>query len=217
MFNVMYDETLAVVFFEKSNCTQVVSTFLDRLGLLEEATRYSDWLHDYRINVWLRNGKYITLDTLKGMDVPRLKFIRNPYHRCMSMYTHFLSVPSATLPNLPKLPRPTVDQFLRALLVVPHVRGQAGAVDAHFCSQRMVGESASMWTEIIDVDSLRCARQRRRLKRTYNLSFDDTFKSKHWKHSDSAPLGDPDILRLIRAIFPEDVAEFNAVRYKAEI
>ena len=213
MFNVMYDNKLAVVFFEKSNCTQIVSTFLDRLGLLPEARRYSKWIHDYRINVWLRS-KMITLQRLQAMDLLRLKFVRNPYDRCMSMYTHFLSVPSATLPNLPKLPRPTIKQFLRALCKVPHKRGEHGAVDAHFCSQTMQGEHSSMWTEVIDVDSLRCARQRRRLKRLYGLHFDGTFASPHWNNSDSTALENPSIRALIQELFPEDIAEFNGVRYK---
>ena len=197
MFNVMYDDSLAVVFFEKSNCTQVVATFFERLGLLEEARRYSDWIHDYRINVWLR-GRYITLETLQSMKVPKLKFIRNPYQRAMSMYTHFCHEPSAQLPNLSKLPKPTVKQFLQALLKVPHLRGEPGGVNAHFCSQRMEGEMPGMWTEVIDVDSLRCARQRRRLKRLYNLRFDASFVSTHWKYSDSTALQDPAICRLIQ-------------------
>lgn len=212
MFNVLYDDTLAVVFFEKSNCTQVVATYFERVGLLEEARRYSKWIHDYRINVWLR-GRYITLDTLQLMKVPKLKFIRNPYDRSMSMYTHFLHEPSAQLPNLSKLPKPTVHQFLEALKKVPHRRGEPGAVNAHFCSQRMEGENPSMWTEIIDVDSLRCARQRRRLKRMYNLRFDASFVSMHWKYSDCAALKDPSIRHLIEDIFPDDIEEFNAVRY----
>ena len=212
MFNVMYDDTLAVVFFEKSNCTQVVSTFMERLGILGEARRYSDWIHDYRINVWLR-GRQITLTALKKMDVKRLKFIRNPYERSVSMYTHFLHVPSAQLPGLPKLPRPTIKQFLRALQRVPHRRGEPGAVDAHFCSQIMEGETPSMWTEIIDVDSLRCAVQRRRLKRVYGLHFDACFNSPHWKNSDASALQDPTIRRLIEDLFADDIAEFNEVQY----
>lgn len=151
MFNVMYDDSLAVVFFEKSNCTQVVATFFERLGLLEEARRYSDWIHDYRINVWLR-GRYITLETLQSMKVPKLKFIRNPYQRAMSMYTHFCHEPSAQLPNLSKLPKPTVKQFLQALLKVPHLRGEPGASMPTSAARgwrvkcQACGRKSSMWT-----------------------------------------------------------------------
>lgn len=212
MWNVLWDDTLLVAFFEKSNCTQIVTTFFEKMGLLKVALEYSPWVHDYRYDVWMKRRR-ITLKDIQHMSIPKLKFIRNPYHRAMSMYTHFLNVPEATLPNLDKLPRPTLKQFLRALSEVQHKRGHVKAVNAHFTSQVMMGEKPGMWTEIIDVDSLRCSKQRRRLKRVYGLNFDESFTSSHWKYSDHQALEDESVIKLIEEIFPEDIKEFNEIRY----
>lgn len=99
----LYKEGFPFVIFwsEKAACTVVAKWFFLQIGLLDEALRYSPWIHDYEGKVFQANKtEYLgkVLDALKA-GVPAVKFVRDPYARAFSGFLelhreHVITSPS---------------------------------------------------------------------------------------------------------------------------
>ena len=79
---------------EKSGCTTIVKMVFKYLGILNEALKYDDWIHKYRMNVYYNNyGKVNSFNIQKGefKDFSKIKFVRNPYSRAVSSYLHVMN------------------------------------------------------------------------------------------------------------------------------
>ncbi len=84
------DLQLAVLFSPKAGCTFAVKWFYFQTGILEEALAYSQWPHDYRLQVLYEQPGYRDKVTaVPALGARAVKFVRNPYDRAVSGYLHF--------------------------------------------------------------------------------------------------------------------------------
>jgi len=80
---------IALFFSAKSGCTFAVKWFFFQTGFLEVAKFYSDWIHDFRINVFYESFGYKrSLHKVTNDDTKIIKVVRNPYSRAVSSYLH---------------------------------------------------------------------------------------------------------------------------------
>ena len=78
----------------KAGCSTVLKWFLQHNGELEEAYRYSDWIHDYRVDRLFQEPGYEPLcrRALRSDHFRVIKVIRDPAQRAVSTYLHYLRV-----------------------------------------------------------------------------------------------------------------------------
>ena len=78
----------------KSGCTTILKWFLEQNNLLEEANKFSHWVHDYRENKLCFGTDYKELCMRYFKENPStkhiIKLIRDPYKRAVSSYLHVL-------------------------------------------------------------------------------------------------------------------------------
>lgn len=81
---------LVLMYSQKSGCTSIVKWFLFQIGKLEEAMRFSTWVHDYRIQSLLSSPDYRkeAVRLVKSRELPLLKLVRDPYERAISSFLH---------------------------------------------------------------------------------------------------------------------------------
>lgn len=74
-----------MLFTQKAGCTFAVKWFFEQIGVLAEATAYSNWIHDYREQVFYASKGYRPED-IAAPAMRVLKFVRNPFSRAVSSY-----------------------------------------------------------------------------------------------------------------------------------
>ena len=88
------DFPVIVSWSPKSGCTTILKWFLAQNNLLDEASQYSDWVHDYRQNKLCFGKSYKEMCmhyfTEKTATKYIIKVIRDPYKRAVSSYLHLL-------------------------------------------------------------------------------------------------------------------------------
>lgn len=70
----------------KCGCTVVLKMWYDHVGLLDEALKYSEWIHNYRVKK--SSHMFYKPNQFKVENPVFIKFTRNPYHRAVSSYIH---------------------------------------------------------------------------------------------------------------------------------
>ena len=94
------DLQLAVLFSPKAGCTFAVKWFYFQTGILEEALAYSQWPHDYRLQVLYEQPGYRDKVTaVPALGARAVKFVRNPYDRAVSGYLHFAHLSQRPVPS----------------------------------------------------------------------------------------------------------------------
>jgi len=77
----------------KAGCTMVVKQWFDEAGVLEEALRFSKWVHNFRcVKYYYRFGTAKS-EHFKSDDYIKIKYVRNPYDRAVSSYLHGCKYP----------------------------------------------------------------------------------------------------------------------------
>ena len=81
------DVPLVVFWSEKAACTTVAKWFFFQAGLLDEALKYHNWVHEYENQVFKARSSYVD-ECLRAIAAgkPAIKFVRNPYTRAYSGY-----------------------------------------------------------------------------------------------------------------------------------
>jgi hypothetical protein len=74
---------------EKSDCTEVTLYFFAMTNLLNVALRFSPWIHDYQWAKYVPKNKVELSDLLGKGRLYRIKFVRCPYDRAVSIYRHY--------------------------------------------------------------------------------------------------------------------------------
>jgi len=87
------DRDKRIIYFwsPKSACTSVVKSVLDNMGKLSEALSYSRWVHDYRSEILHNQRMGMAEFKQQYSDYRKIFFVRNPYDRAASCYSHFTS------------------------------------------------------------------------------------------------------------------------------
>ncbi|MGA9333993.1 MAG: sulfotransferase family 2 domain-containing protein [Rudaea sp.] len=84
---------LGLLWSAKAGCTFAVKWFLSQAGLLPAATFFHAWIHQYRNQVFYASeGFALALAQPDFLDFPFVKFVRDPYARCVSAYLAFCHV-----------------------------------------------------------------------------------------------------------------------------
>lgn len=77
---------LCVTFSPRGGCSVAFQSYLQLLGLLEDALQYHSFIHMFRQQLFHPNVPVIPLPQLKQNGYTFLKFIMNPYIRAVSIY-----------------------------------------------------------------------------------------------------------------------------------
>ena len=82
------DLPIVIYWSAKSGCSTITKWFFAQLDLLEEAYKYSNWIHNYRYEVFQEKQEYDTLLIKKiyNREVLIVKVVRNPFSRAVSSY-----------------------------------------------------------------------------------------------------------------------------------
>ena len=70
----------------RGGCSITFKCFLDMIGLLDDAEKYSNWIHNYRMEIMLPNISCISILDLKKNNYHIIKTIVNPYSRAVSIW-----------------------------------------------------------------------------------------------------------------------------------
>lgn len=140
---------IAVCWSAKAGCTTVLKWFLEHNGLLEEATAYSQWVHNYREqrlcagHDYRRSCELLFSQARAGKYI--VKVIRDPARRVVSGYLHLLrqghheTWPAGATVDRWKteagLGRQRGISFRQFLRFLAEEQAQGRALDPHFCPQ----------------------------------------------------------------------------------
>jgi hypothetical protein len=84
-------EDIAFIWSAKAGCTFAVKWFLFQRGELEPALAYSDWIHDYRWQVYYRSDEYYAgVQRAEFGKCRYIRLVRNPFSRAVSSYLHMV-------------------------------------------------------------------------------------------------------------------------------
>jgi hypothetical protein len=77
---------ICVTFTPRGGCSVSFQQFLDLNGLLDDALKYSSFIHNYRCGVFQKNVVFCNINKLIDQKYTFIKFITNPYIRAVSIY-----------------------------------------------------------------------------------------------------------------------------------
>ena len=85
------DKDVAVLWSAKAGCTFAVKWFLYQRGELEQALQHSDWIHDYRTQVYRSSPVYEAgVHRAEYGKFRYFRLVRDPYSRAVSSYLHMV-------------------------------------------------------------------------------------------------------------------------------
>jgi O-antigen biosynthesis protein len=82
------ERKFAMLFSEKSACTSAVIWFCHTLGLADEARAYSEWPHDYRLEVLNHPDARLYPHSVPLDGYTILQIVRDPFERAASSFRH---------------------------------------------------------------------------------------------------------------------------------
>lgn len=80
----------------KAGCTISVKMFFEHMGILDEALAFSPWVHNYRMSIFY-NKFGIPQEEFQDKQYFKFKVVRNPYHRAVSSFVHYLQMSKLNL------------------------------------------------------------------------------------------------------------------------
>ena len=95
----------------RAGCSITFKCFLDMIGLLEDAEKYNDWIHNYRMEIMWPNISYISISELKKNNYTIIKTIVNPYSRAVSIWRSHISHNLSFRDYLKELTNNKIDYF----------------------------------------------------------------------------------------------------------
>jgi hypothetical protein len=86
---------VAIMYVAKCASGKILYWWLEKASLLECAMRFSDWSHEFR-EIYRQSREFIADRLMFDPEKYNVyKFVRDPLQRTVSMFTHFLTFPSA--------------------------------------------------------------------------------------------------------------------------
>lgn len=132
----------------KSNNTQVNTIFFEYCGLLQTALSYSPWIHYYRKDIYSKNHP-TTLDELISDEYFKIKFVRCPYERAVSQFSHQKRFPLGNYDGVFS----SFKKFLLDLKKKNTIRYHS-ELDPHFTTQSFPEEIAFKWDAVVHIEQL---------------------------------------------------------------
>ena len=80
------DKNVCFLWSPRAGCSITFKCFLDMVGLLDDAENYSNWIHDYKMYIFIKNVPEINIDVLSKKKCNIIKSIVNPYSRAVSIW-----------------------------------------------------------------------------------------------------------------------------------
>ena len=105
------DKNVCFIWSPRAGCSITLKCFLDMVGLLDDAENYSNWIHDYKMNIYIRNVPEISINQLYKNNVNIIKTIVNPYSRAVSIWMAQSSHNLSFKDYLKQLINNTIDYF----------------------------------------------------------------------------------------------------------
>ena len=219
------DDVLVFV-AEKCNSAVIARAAFKRIGLLAQARQHSRgqlddnaiFVHNYRCTTYKRSLGQVPsiLDVRKAKRAGAvvLRFVRDPVDRFLSIWKRYKRFGTSTdgILYAPKGIKTTEGfiQWLEKLgspekLIRYHPRHRRG-VDLHIAAQTFYGEDEApdLFTETIQVETLRDPAVCARLKKQYGLEIDASVRSKHWTVEERVTLNDNQKDR-VRKLYARDM------------
>lgn len=167
------DHDLVLYAAEKANCTEVAEMFFRHCGLLEEALRYSPWIHNYKWEVYHPTNMVYLSDLLQNKYY-QVKFVRCPYERAVSSYIHWRAYCNGHGKSFM--------QFLEEIST--RIFRYKDTCDGHWATQMFLGESKVRWDGAVHIENM--DEDLARLRQPFPKRIDNRFKSPHWKKNSEA-------------------------------
>lgn len=164
----LFHKDFPIIFFwnPKCGCTSLIKWFYFQIGILEEANKYSQWVHTYRENVYERqpNYKLDLKNELLNLKKVTCKVTRNPYKRAVSSY-----IATLAMPEIMRQIAPDVTQgfsFRQFLYRLEKIGVEREIVNSHVAQQYIAGEEHFI-NNYINLENLNS--ELRNIERKYNL------------------------------------------------
>ena len=88
----------------KSACTIITKMFFHQQNLLTKALEHSDWIHNYREDIYYPSlPKGILKKVYNNTNIYKFKFVRNPYTRAVSSYLEWCRLYESTYPDIQQM------------------------------------------------------------------------------------------------------------------
>ena len=152
----------------KAGCTSIVKQWFNEIGILEEALKYSPWVHDFRQFVFYERFGKVTSNQLKSNDFIKIQYVRNPYDRAVSSYIH-----ATVHPELINRENISFYEFVKGLHEESISINGGGR---HWCRQ---SDPTVKFNEVIKIENI--DKETKRLNEKYNLNLKNFSSSHHHK------------------------------------
>ncbi len=80
------DKNICFLWSPRAGCSITFKCYLDMAGLLDDAEKYSDWIHDYKTYIFINNIPEININELSKKTCNIIKTLVNPYSRAVSIW-----------------------------------------------------------------------------------------------------------------------------------
>jgi hypothetical protein len=80
------DKNICFLWSPRAGCSITLKCFLDMVGLLDDAENYSNWIHDYKMYIFIQNVPEININELSKKKCNIIKTLVNPYSRAVSTW-----------------------------------------------------------------------------------------------------------------------------------
>ncbi len=79
-------DKFAIMFSPRGGCSISFKSLLHRMGILDDALAYNNWIHSYRCDIFYNQTPKIDINKVLENKVQIVKFVLNPYIRAISTY-----------------------------------------------------------------------------------------------------------------------------------
>lgn len=151
------EHRLMVGWSPKAGCTMVKRHLIEYMGLTDAAAETGKWVQTYSYHY---HQKYIVIPAWEwGRNYLKLKFVRNPYHRFVSSYSHAIRF-NQIAPTLARdlgLNQPREVSFEQFLGWVEQQVAQRGwkRIDPHIAPQYKKEEARFGWDRTIPIENMK--------------------------------------------------------------